>query len=365
MAIIRSESRSHHAVQKCRASEMPSRKALGVGLVLALLFASAPAAAADDAPGVVASIKPVASLVSAVMDGIGEPHLIVEGAASPHTAALKPSDAQALSDAQAIFWIGPKLENFLERPIASLGSGAEVVALWDAEGVEKLKGRTGGMFEAHDDEGHHGEDHSDEDHPDEDHDGDHDAEQAEADHDGEHGHHDEAGGINEHVWLDPQNAMAMTKAIAATLAKVDPAHADTYRANAEAYVDRLSQLEDDVRARMATAKGVNFIVFHDAYQYFEHRFGVEAAGSITINPERAPGAARLTEIREKLATLGAACVFSEPEFEPRVVDVVVEGTSARTGVLDPLGADLPAGPDLYPTLIENIAEGIISCAEDR
>ncbi|MCQ0986336.1 zinc ABC transporter substrate-binding protein [Jiella marina] len=355
MAIIRSESRLHHAAQECRASEIPSRKALGVGLVLALLFAGAPAAAADDAPGVVASIKPVASLVSAVMDGVGEPHLIVEGAASPHTAALKPSDAQALSDAQAIFWIGPKLENFLEKPIASLGSGAEVVALWDADGVEKLKGRTGGMFEAHDAEGHH----------DEDHDGDHDEEHAEADHDGEHGHHHEAGGINEHVWLDPQNAMAMTKAIAATLAKVDPAHADTYRANAEAYVDRLSQLEDDVRARMATAKDVNFIVFHDAYQYFEHRFGIEAAGSITINPERAPGAARLTEIREKLATLGAACVFSEPEFEPRVVDVVVEGTSARTGVLDPLGADLPAGPDLYPTLIKNIAEGIVSCAGGR
>ncbi|NDW07502.1 zinc ABC transporter substrate-binding protein [Jiella pacifica] len=323
-------------------------------MIAGIALASAPAKA-DEAPKVVTSIKPVDSLVSAVMQGVGEPYLIVKGAASPHTAALKPSDASALSDAKAIFWIGPQLESFLVKPIGSLGSDAEIVALWDAEGVEKLNARTGAMFEPDDDDHDHAA-------AEDDHDHDHDHEEGAADDDDhDHGHDHGQTGINEHVWLDPENAVAMTKAIAATLEKVDPAHAEAYRNNAEAYVARLEALERDVRAELQGSQKKPFVVFHDAYQYFEQRFDVPAAGAITVSPDRAPGAARIREIKDKLAGIGASCVFTEPEFEPSIVTTVTEGTAAKVGVLDPLGADLPDGPDLYPTLIRNIAKGLSDC----
>ncbi|TFF27879.1 zinc ABC transporter substrate-binding protein [Jiella endophytica] len=317
-----------------------------VGSLIAGLAASSPADAAD-APKVVASIKPVASLVSAVMEGVGEPYLIVKGAASPHTAALKPSDATALSEADAIFWIGPQLENFLIKPIDALGGKSDVVRLWDADGVVPLKAREGGMFDSDDDDHGRAEAHDDHD-------------------DGDDGHDHEHGDnpYNEHVWLDPENAAAMTKAIAATLEKLDPDHADTYAANAKAYGERLQKLENEVSAELGGVPHKPFVVFHDAYQYFEHRFDVPASGSITVSPEKAPGAARIREIKDKLASVDAACVFSEPEFEPSVVAAITEGTSATTGVLDPLGADLPDGPDLYPTLIKNIADGLKDCFTD-
>ena len=325
-----------------------------VAALIAGLAVASTSARADDAPKVVTSIKPVESLVSAVMQGVGEPYLIVKGAASPHTAALKPSDASALSEAQAIFWIGPQLENFLVKPIGSLGTDARVVPLWDADGVEKLEARSGAMFEPDDDD--HGAETAE---GEGDHDQDHDQEEAGAAE--AHGHHHGEGGINEHVWLDPQNAIAMTRAIAATLASVDPAHAATYRDNADAYVERLETVERDVEAKLQGSPRKPFVVFHDAYQYFEHRFDVSAAGAITVSPERAPGAARIRQIKDKLESVGAACVFTEPEFEPSIVKTVTEGTAAKVGVLDPLGADLKDGPDLYPTLIANIAQGLIDC----
>ena len=333
-------------------------KALGAAMIAGIALTSAPAKA-DEAPRVVTSIKPVDSLVSAVMKGVGEPYLIVKGAASPHTAALKPSDAGALSDAKAIFWIGPRLESFLVKPIGSLGSDAQVVALWDAEGVEKLDARTGAMFEPDDDDHGHGAEASEDAH-------DHEESAADHDHDDDHDHGDGHGhtGINEHVWLDPENAIAMTRAIAATLEKVDPANAAAYRDNAEAYVARLEALEKDVRAELQGLSKKPFVVFHDAYQYFEQRFDVPAAGAITVNPDRTPGAARIREIKDKLETIGASCVFTEPEFEPSIVTTVTEGTDAKVGVLDPLGADLPDGPDLYPTLIRNIAKGLSDCFDN-
>ena len=311
-----------------------------VAALLAGIAAVSSQAAAADAPKVVASIKPVESLVAAVMQGVGEPYLIVKGAASPHTAALKPSDATALSQADAIFWIGPQLENFLIKPIGSLGTGDAAVSLWDAKGVEKLKARSGAMFEA-DDDG-----------PVEEH-------TAAGDHNHDHDHGDNP--YNEHIWLDPENAIAMTNAIAARLEVLDPDHAESYRKNAETYTARLKTLEADIKAELKGLDRKPFVVFHDAYQYFEHRFDVPAAGAITVSPDKSPGAARIREIKTMLESVNAACVFTEPEFEPRIVQTVTEGTSATTGVLDPLGADLPDGPDLYPTLIKSIADGLKKC----
>ncbi len=319
---------------------------LAMGLTLAIpAFLFAGSLQAADAPVVVTSIKPVHSLVSAIMQGVGKPELIVDGAASPHTYNLKPSNARALQEAKVVFWVGPGLEAFLEKPLESLGSDALVARLDNAPGLVKLPFREGGAFEAHDDGDEHDHDHADDDHGHDDHDHDHDD------------HH----GFDTHLWLDPMNAKAMAAEITTTLVAADPANALTYEANAKALDEKLDALDAEIAATVSPVKDKPFIVFHDAYQYFEHRYHIRVAGSITVSPETIPGAERVSEIHRKVGDLGATCVFAEPQFEPRLVDVVIEGTKAKSGVLDPEAATLPAGPDLYFTLMRGIAGSMRNC----
>ncbi|KAB2704034.1 zinc transport system substrate-binding protein [Ochrobactrum intermedium] len=306
---------------------------------------------AAEREGVVVSIKPLHSIVSAVMQGVGEPKLIVQGAGSEHVYSLKPSDAEAIEHAKVIFWAGPSMETFLDKPIDTLGEGAKVIALGDADGLTRLKFREGGPFEAHD-HGHEGHDHG---HDDKKHD--HAAEASEAGHDHDHGH----GEYDLHFWLDPQNGKVLATDIAKTMGASDPEHAAQYEKNARDYGEKIDALTREIASELEPVKDKPFIVFHDAYQYFENRFRVKAAGSITVSPEKAPGAARIKEIHDKIKSLGATCVFSEPQFEPKLVKTVIDGTEARTGILDPLGAELKDGPDLYPQLIRNLADSLKTC----
>ena len=322
------------------------------------------AAFAAEREGVVVSIKPLHSLVSAVMQGVGEPKLIVQGAGSEHSYNLKPSDAKAIEGAKVIFWAGPSMETFLDKPIDTLGEGAKVVALGETDGLTKLKFREGGPFEAHD-HGHEGHDHGAEAHShdghDHKHDDGHDHKHAHADASGEAGHDHHHGEFDLHFWLDPQNGKVLVGSIAKVLSESDPEHTAQYEKNAADYADKLDALNKDIETELQPVKDKPFIVFHDAYQYFENRFGVKAAGSITVSPERAPGAGRIKDIHEKIKSLGAVCVFSEPQFEPKLVNTVIDGTDAKTGVLDPLGAELKDGPDLYPQLIRNLADSLKNC----
>ncbi|MBJ6133638.1 zinc ABC transporter substrate-binding protein ZnuA [Ochrobactrum sp. Q0168] len=331
-------------------------------LTSAFLAGLGSTAFAADRDGVVVSIKPLHSLVSAVMQGVGEPKLIVQGAGSEHVYSLKPSDAEAIEHAKVIFWAGPSMETFLDKPIDTLGEGAKVVALGESEGLTRLKFREGGPFEAHD-HGHEGEGHEGHDHA---HD-DGDKKEAEAGHDhaaeageGAHEHHGH-GEYDLHFWLDPQNGKVLVTNIAKVLSESDPAHAAQYEQNAKAYAEKLDALTKDIATELQPVKDKPFIVFHDAYQYFENRFDVKAAGSITVSPEKAPGAARIQQIHDKIKSLKVACVFSEPQFEPKLVNTVIDGTDAKTGVLDPLGAELNDGPDLYPQLIRNLADSLKAC----
>lgn len=301
-------------------------------LALAAALSWSPMALAE-VPNVVATVKPLHALVAAVMGDLGTPALIVKGAASPHTYSLKPSDAQALQSASLVFWTGHGLELFLEDSIATLAPHATIVELSQAPGIELLPPRESGTFEEHAD-------------------GDH-AHAAE-----DHGHGEEA---DMHFFLDPANAKVMVTAIAGSLVAADPEHADTYRANAAKETADLDALIAETEARLAPIKDRAFVVFHDAYQYFENRFGLNVAGSITVSPEVSPGADRINEIRNKLKTLDAACVFAEPQFDPRIVNVLTEGTTAKQGVLDPEGANLDEGPGLYRQLIENLATNLKSC----
>lgn len=299
----------------------------------ALWLVAGPAAA--EAPRVVASIQPVHSLVSTVMDGIGEPFLIVRGYGSPHNYQMRPSEAQALQDAEVVFWVGEGMETFLMRPLAALGARARIVELMDLDGLVLHEPREGGAFETH-----------------------------VADHDHGHGHaHDDHGHgpYDAHIWLDPDNARIMVEAIALTLAEVDSANAERYLANAEAARARLAALDEELETILAPVRHAPFVVFHDAYQSLERRYGLNAVGAITVAPDRMPGARRLSEIRARIRALGARCVFREPQFESALIATVVGGTGAEVAVLDPLGADLEPGAEAYLAMMRANARAIAGC----
>ncbi|EMS94917.1 ABC transporter, substrate binding protein (zinc) [Agrobacterium tumefaciens str. Cherry 2E-2-2] len=321
--------------------------------LMASVAIAAAASGATAAPDVVVSIKPVHSLVAAIMRGVGEPQLIVDGAASPHTYNLRPSNARKLEKADVVFWVGPGLEAFLEKPLEALASKATVVELEDAKGLEKLPFREGGPFEAHDhgDEGHEA------------HDG-HAEEEGAHDHGHDHaeGHegHDH-GAYDTHLWLDPANAKAMAQTIETALIAADAGNAATYQANTKKLIDDLDALDAELKETVKPVKDKPFIVFHDAYQYFEHRYGVKTAGSITVSPETLPGADRVKQMQEKVRQLGATCVFAEPQFEPKLISVITEGTAAKSATLDPEAATLEPGPDLYFKLMRGIAGSLKDC----
>ena len=299
--------------------------------------------AASAAPKVVVSLKPIHSLVAGVMADVGEPRLLITGSASPHAYSLRPSDARALSEADLVVWVGEGLETFLVRPLRALAGGAEVVELSSVPGVELLESRAGGTWEKHDEDGHESEE----------------SEAGHGEEDDEPVHR--PGDYNLHIWLDPDNAIAIVKATVSALSDLDPDHAADYAKNGDALVGRLTALDREMRSDLAPVKDTPFVVFHDAYHYFETHYDLNAVGSITVSPDRAPGARRVSEIREKITELGASCIFSEPQFAPSVLTTVIEGTSARQGILDPLGADQPAGPDAYFSLMRALTGSLKKC----
>jgi len=333
--------------------------------------------AAKAAPEITASIKPIHSLVAGVTAGVTEPYLLIPGSASPHSYSLKPSDAQALENANIVFWVGEDLETFMTGPLEALADDATVVPLTKAPGVTLLDVREGDDWEAHDhahgeahdhgEEHAHGDDHGhDHDHGDaHSHDHDHGEEHAHGEkhaHDGhDHGHDHAHGETDAHIWLDPENAKAMVAHIVTVLSEADPANAAAYEQNGADMTARLDTLTAELRDMLAPVRDKPYFVFHDAYQYFEARFDLSAAGSITINPATQPSAQRVEEISEKIGKAGATCIFAEPQFTPKLVEVVTEGTDAGSGVLDPIGAELADGPDMYFQLMRQNARAIADC----
>ena len=345
------------------------------------------------APKVVADIAPIHSLVSQVMDGVDEPGLIIRRGASPHHYSLRPSEAAALEEAEVVFWAGESLAPNFERALRNLAGDAVSVELLTAEGAVQHEYRdhmdshdhgNGHDDHGHDDHGHddHGHGHDDhghddhghghDDHGHDDHGHGHD-DHGHDDHghghddhghdDHDHGHsHDHAHeGTDPHAWLDPVNARVWLSVIADTLAEVDPANADAYQANADAGQERMTALIADIEALVEPVQGETFVVFHDAYQYFEYRFGVEAVGSISVTDASDPSASRIARVQERVRDFGVSCVFSEPQFNPAMVETVMEGTDARTAVLDPLGTEIPEGPDFYSQLMMQMAESLAGC----
>ena len=348
---------------------------------------------------VVASIKPIHSLASYLMDGIAKPDLIVDGYASPHGFAMKPSHAKMLQNADLIFWVGEDLESFLEKPLSSIAKKAEKIELMDTKGLQVLKFRERNIFDEHDhddhghddhgkkeddhdDHGHddHGKKEDDHDHDDhgkkeDDHDhDDHGKKEDDDDHDhddhgkkeddhDDHGHDDHDGHahgeFDPHIWLDPINAKAMLNEMAEHLIENDPKNEAKYKSNLAKALQEIDKLTIDVMTDLSSS--VSSIVFHDAYQYFEERFNVKVLGAFTVNTDVMPGAEQLAEIREIIEHDKVACVFSEPQFNPDIINAVAKDMKIKTGVLDPLGATLDPGKDLYFNLIRNMSASFKGC----
>ena len=315
---------------------------------------------------VVASIKPIHSLASYLMDGVSKPKLIVDGYASPHGFAMKPSHAKMLQEADLIFWVGEGLENFLEKSLDSIAKKAEIIELIEIKELKKLKFRERNIFDEHDDHDDHGhkkkddhDDHDDHGHKKKDDHDDHDdhGHKKKDDHDDhdDHGH----GEYDPHIWLDPINAKIILNEMVEHLIENDAKNASTYKSNLNKALKDIDKLTMDVMTELN--QSTSSIVFHDGYQYFEKRFNVNVLGAFTVNTDVMPGAEQLSKIREIIEHDNVSCIFSEPQFNPDIINTVAKDMDIKTGVLDPLGATLDPGKGLYFDLIKNMSKSFKGC----
>ena len=296
---------------------------------------------ADQKPiSVVASIKPIHSLVAAVMGDIGTPHLLLEAPTSAHHFTLKPSQARRLQAADIVFWVGPTMEQPLTKALATLAPQAQTLPLIESAGLVLINfDEVAPAHEKHDHEKHGHEKHDKHD---------------------EHAKHDDHL-INPHIWLDPQNAKIMLGVIAARLAKADPENASTYAANADSMAARLAILETDITSQLASYSAAKFLVLHDAHVYFERRFGLRNYGAITTEPDVMPTASRVKALRDELREHHFDCIFTEPFLGQKAVALIAEGSKVSIGTLDPIASNLPAGAQLYPDLLISYAKALQSC----
>jgi len=272
------------------------------------------------------------------MSGTNAPELLISGSASPHAYALKPSDARKLENAEIVFWIGPELEVFLRNPLATLAASAHIYALSETPGLARLPNREGGLWEAPEHEPGINNELGD----------------------SEPGH----DAMDPHFWLDPRNGAAMARHIAEILAQADPERADLYRDNAGGFATHMTALDAQLAARMEPARGQDYIVFHDAYQYFEQRYGLSPIGSVSVASGRPAGTRRIVEIRNRIREAHVKCVFSPPQYPPRLIATLTESAETKSAELDDLGTDITAGAGLYEALLVRMADDFLSCLAD-
>ena len=307
---------------------------------------------------IVVTIKPIHSLVSSVTKGISSPYLIIRGASSPHTYSLRPSDAKKIRGAKLIFRIDDNLENFLTKSLKTLGRRARIVTLSETKGLTELKYRSledfTSIHKGHDDhKSHKGHD-------------DHKSHKGHDDHKshkGHEGHHH--GGTDLHLWMDPKNAIQFVHKIETELKNADPKNSETYSVNANQLRKQLNNMIKNISSQVRLLKKRPFIVFHDAYQYYEKRFGLKAGGIITLNPKVPPSVKQVSNIRKELKSVGAACIFQEPQFNQRISKAIARDTGTKVLSIDPLGAAIEPGPALYVTLLGNITTAFQNCLMNK
>jgi zinc transport system substrate-binding protein len=299
---------------------------------LALLVLLLPFAAQAEEGQVVVGIRPIAGIVAAVTEGVSAPYVLTKGNTSPHLYQLAPRDLKELKNAKLIVWVGPELETFMPSVLRSLKGRVPVLELVSLPDLKLYDARQGGVWEEHD----HGDN-------------------------GATAAHDHGPAKDSHIWLDPMNGIVIAKAIAAKLAELDPVNAARYLQNAEKFTTTIKSLDKELAAQLKPFMGKGYIVFHDAYQGFEQRYGVYATGAITVSPEQTPSAQRVKQVREKIKSLGAVCVFTEPQFSSKLAETLVEGTTAKRGVLDADGGAMEVSPMHYVNLLKNVANSLSIC----
>lgn len=317
----------------------------------ALCLVAAPATA-QDAPRVVSDIAPVQSLVTQMMAGVGTPSQIIPTGASPHGYAMRPSEARALRDADLVIWVGPALTHWLEEPLDSLAGDAERLTLMDHAGTRTLPMRAPVILTSEEEHG------DEEEHSGHDHQESHDHEKVD-DHDEghDHGEHHHAGGIDPHGWLSPSNAVLWAGVIAQKLGQIDPANAATYTANWDAFNAEMQAVEQEVNTKLRPYRETPFIVLHDAFQYFEATFGVEAEAFIVPGDGSTPGPAQIKALRDHLERNPATCAFTAPQENESLLRTVIEGQGTRIAMLDPMGD----GAMPFATLIRKFADDMVAC----
>lgn len=326
------------------------------GILATLLLCSLPTVTWAAPPRVAVDIAPLHSIAAQVMEGVGQPDLLIQPEASPHSYSLRPSEAEALAEADVVFWISKDLTPWLESPLETLAGSATQVEMLELSVTEKHEFREGATFEGHDhgpghEEGEHGE--ADEHHDDDEK---HHNEGKEGHHGAHHGEHDP------HAWLDPINAKRWANEMASVLAKTDAANAEVYQNNARAFGESINEMTGSLNRRASELGSIQFVVFHDAYQYFERRFGLEAAGAISLSDASDPSPARIREIQTLVSELGVTCAFTEPQYNSDLVTTVFEGSEVRTtGVMDPLGVSIEVGPGLYSELLNGLMASLEQC----
>ena len=312
-------------------------------------------ALALETKGVITTIQPINSLVSAVIGNTGKTISLIPAEISPHEFKLKPSDAKKMQEGNIIFYISKHLESDVVKVFDNLPKNIKIVDLLEETGIEHLSIRDNEAWERHDHHGH--DDHDDHDKHGKKHD-DHDHDKHAKKHD-DHDDHQTKDDV--HIWLSPDNAIKIINKANKVLSLYYPQNAKIYDENTKIMIDKINKLKAELTKDLAPIKDKPYVVFHDAYQYFEKAFGLNAVGSVALEGDIASSPKQVSYIKEKIVKLKASCVFQEPQFDSKLVKIVVEGTNAQIGTLDPLGVGIKDEKDFYLQLLRNMAKSLKEC----
>ena len=324
--------------------------------IIALFICSGVNVFATETTGVISTIQPINSLVSAIIGNTGKSITIIPSEQSPHDFKLKPSDVKVLQNGNIIFYVSNHLESSITKVLKNLPKNIKLINLMEDAGVNHLAIRDNDAWERHDHHGHddhdvhdkHGKKHDDHD--------DHDKHEKKHD---DHDDHEKEDDV--HVWLSPDNAIKIVQKVNKVLSLYFPENSKIYNDNTTKFIDKIRNLKMELVKELSPIKNKPFIVFHDAYQYFEKTFELNAVGSVALEGDIASSPKQISLIKDKIVKSKALCVFQEPQFDSKLVKIVVEGTDAKIGTLDPLGVNISENKDFYLQLITNMAKSLKEC----
>ncbi len=281
---------------------------------------------AQSTPNVVVSIKPIHSIVSALMEGVSRPQLLLESSDSAHTFHLKPSQLNLLSNADIVITIGDGFETGLKKTLRNIKVGSHII-------VSEINGLHLFYFRNPDTN--------------------------KMDKNEEHEHADN----DLHLWLDIDNMQKTAQYINEQLIKIDPNNSDTYETNLVKIHSKLNKLKLELQQQIAPFRSERFAIFSDTLQYFEKSFQLQKPVIITPYHGARLSIHRTLEARKKMKGLKIKCLLYGPESTSKKVNVLSEGLPIKALRIDILGAKLNAGSDQYFNLMKGLSSQMVECLE--